>query len=168
MRKRSKRARSPDIEAEQNAAAKMLHDMVGGPRTKKKRYPGPSKRTILNWVAEFQSLKSTGDFDDMQSRHLVAFYIIAHTRIYDVAPSEVVGKVAQGANSACKRMMREEFDEDPVLMLKYMAHIFDKETETEKWRRDNNSPGARLSFRDMFVWRRKLDDYRVDMARKGG
>lgn len=163
-RRISKRARNPD--AERDAAAKALHDLVGGPRTRPKgRRSSASPGVIKKWCIEFEQLRSRSDFDGMHPRHLVAMYIIAHEWIYGVRPSEVVGKVAQGAVSACKKMMREEFDDDPVNLLRYLRHTFKKEKEREEWRRKNNQPGARLSYRDVFVYRRKLDDYRVDMAR---
>lgn len=139
--------------------------MVGGRPEKVKQRKLPTRAIVLTWCVEFERIRESESFEDFEPKHLVAMYIVGHEWVYGVKPEDIVAEAALGAVSAARRMMREYFGNDPTQVVSYLRWLLMREKDTEKWRRDNNQPGRRLSYYDVFVRRQKLDDYRVAQQR---
>lgn len=111
--------------------------------------------------------KNPNAFDDIEPRHLVALYFQLHEHVYGVAPAELRdGQQYLGAVSAAKKLLKQEFDEDPLSMVEFLRWCWQRERRAEKWRRKNDRETRRIGWRLQFVARNLVTDYRVALARK--
>lgn len=109
----------------------------------------------------------------IKPEHAVAFYVRLHVKVYSTKELEVYpeelrdGKAWLGACSAVKRLVEgkdKQFD-DGAKLFEFILWTWQKERDRVKWLRDNDKPiSKRITWRDQFVLRYKLTDYRQAMA----
>lgn len=104
----------------------------------------------------------------IRPEHAVAFYARLHEKIYKVFPEELRdGKAWMGACSAVRRMIegdKREFD-DGAKLFEFILWTWRAEKDRVEWLRKNDKPiHKRITWRDQFVMRYRLTDYRQAMA----
>ena len=100
------------------------------------------------------------------ARHLVALYVKLHTSVYGVEPVELhTGSCYFGATSAATKLVRSEFGDDMNRVLAFIRWVWQRERETEKWRRVNGAEGRRIGWHIMFAQRTLVTDYRLSKER---
>lgn len=133
---------------------------------------GVSPSKIDRAFKEFDELFKTGVWktnpEKLRPDHAVAFYARLHEKIYKVFPEELRdGKVWMGACSAIRRMIasdNREFDNGTKLF-EFILWTWQKEKDRVDWLRKNDKPiHKRITWRDQFVMRYRLTDYRQAMA----
>jgi hypothetical protein len=154
------RARQDEIRRQQEAATDALVSKLS---TRKPR------RASSNKVREQTEAMIAGDFSEATARHLVMYYAIMHEKLYGVPPGEITDstpiarKNMQGAESAARRMLREEFRENPVDMASFIYWIFKRELFKRTKAKDNGRPPSdfRPGWRLVFSSRTMYTDYMV-------
>ena len=106
--------------------------------------------------------------EDLTPTLFVALFCWMHEAIYDV---ECVNEVAPEWNVAASRlslMIEEDFEGDKAEFLLYLQWAAKDEERVELWRRSNRQQGKRLKWRDWFMLKSKLSDYRLFKIRTQG
>lgn len=98
----------------------------------------------------------------VDERHLVALYSIFHREVYGELPGELAGDW-QGACAAAKKILREEFEGEPVRVVEYLRWAF--AAERKNFARRSSESTWRLNWRWAFVKRDLLTDYRIAINR---
>ena len=131
---------------------------------KKRRLASISSSALDRILAETRVAMKTGDWTDLNSRHVFAYWAIAHELVYGVAPVTTGAERAQAAmrmGAAIKR----HFDGDVGKAADYLRWLWTRERGREEWRRrEGTSRGASLGWRMMFL-SALVTEYRVDGAR---
>ena len=126
-----------------------------------------SKGGVDKARARVREMAETGDWSEATGTHFVAFYEWLHLTVYGVEASELamVGEWARAA-AAAARMLDTHFGGDATVMTLFVRWTWNRESDTEKWRRENKKPGGRIGWRLQFSGA-KLTDYKLDVARQG-
>ncbi len=94
--------------------------------------------------------------------HLVALYSLMHREVYDgVLPGELAGDW-NAAVSAVKKMLRDEFENEPIRCVEYLRWTFQQE---KKKRARNRESTWRVSWRWAFMKRDLLTTFRTSHSR---
>jgi hypothetical protein len=101
----------------------------------------------------------------IKPEHLVALYAIMHEKVYGVVPHELSGEW-RAAVSACGKLLRDEFAGVLSVGVEYLQWSFAQEKKAEARRAASGSESTwRLSWRQTFVGRKQVTDYRVAIER---
>jgi hypothetical protein len=163
-----------EVDSEQGET---LDDAMAKMPNKKRRSSAGSPSQIDRAFKEFDELfkgnRWRSEPNAIKPEHAVAFYARLHTKVYSTKGTEVFPEELRnretwlGACSAAKSMFqgsKKEFD-DGTKLFEFVLWTWQKENDKVKWLRDNDKPiGRRISWRDQFVLRYKLTDYRQAMA----
>lgn len=98
---------------------------------------------------------------------LVGLYAALHERVYEVLPLEL-SQDWLAAVSAARKMLRDEFGDDPIAMAEYLRWSFAREKKRERVNRASkalNGTGWRVGWRYAFAKRAMLTDYLREMKR---
>lgn len=170
-----RKRKTADEAAEVKRKAEVLRmgqDLLGPlrPRSTKRstKARGIAKAVAAKLVREVDAMLEAGTLGDLAPRYWVALFCWMHEAIYDVSCVEEVRGEWNVASSRASAMLAEEFDGDEEAFLVYVKWVANREEQTELWRRSNRKPGRRLGWRDFFMLKRKLTDYRLDEARRKG
>jgi hypothetical protein len=134
-------------------------------RGPKKRTPRSAAPHLQRAIAEVTEMQESGEWEELETRHLVALYAQLHERVYGAAPVELVADWAP-ALSAARKLQRDEFGDEPSRMLEWMRWVWKREREGEKWAASEKRERRRISWRLMFMNRQLVTDYRVAAARQ--
>lgn len=139
----------------------------------KKKPRGARKGTraprLESFVLKVDSMISDGHWPDeyKQPEYLVALFCWAHEAIYGVSCVADVAKLFNGAVSATKKLMADEFDGSFDATLEYVRWVWKREQSREKWRRENGG-GRVLTWFHVFKYRNLVMEMRVDSVRTKG
>ena len=140
-----------------------LADFAGGPRRSRGASPGSaldkSLVDVRAWMAE------GAGWEEAEPRHFVALYSWLHAQVYGAEPVELRTKVWFGAVSAAGKLLRDEFDADPLKLLAFLKWVWARERHSEK--RAGEQERRRIGWSLQFVARVLVTDYRVSLARAG-
>ncbi|MFA5052786.1 MAG: hypothetical protein WC565_01910 [Parcubacteria group bacterium] len=139
-------------------------------RTKKTKCArGVSKLKAEQYVLQIDELIESGlNGEELTPTLFVALFCWMHDAIYDV---ECVDEVAPEWNVAASRlslMIEEDFEGDKAEFLTYLQWAAKDEERVELWRRSNRQQGKRIKWRDWFMLKSKLSDYRLFKIRTQG
>lgn len=151
-----------DVQRERNAEA-VAALCATAPRPKRRPASGHQR-----WVAEAERMRQEGDWSQAASVHLVALYVQLHEWCYGVKATEVQGEIWLAARSAADRMVREEFGASVERAVEFLRWCWRREHEREQWRRQNDKPGSRITWRQQFQRRSLVTDYRLELERRHG
>lgn len=149
---------SPDPFAAQFAQA------VGVGKPKYKKTPGVSNSAFDKWLVDLERVITLKDDSLFDEKHFVALCHKLHGWCYDVDPCWLPLD-RSGAHSSAKKMLRVEFAGDAVQMSAYVRWIWRRERKFESFRRANGTHGRVLGWREVLMYRRHLNEYRVECAR---
>lgn len=116
--------------------------------------------------AEVSEMMSTGEWTGCGARHLVALYDMMHTKCYGVEAAELGAGERYNAAMMAGNLVKRFFDGDYVEAVEFMRWAWQKEIETEKWRRERGRDGRRIGYRLMFGGN-LVTDYKLSLARRG-
>lgn len=151
---------------ENERAVASVDDFAGPVSTKKKKTRPPTKEIIDRWRNEARGMVREKDWTEAHAGHLVALYAEMHAIVYGVEPLELKGRVYQGAMSAARKLLRDEFDGEFVRVVAFLRWTWHEERRTEKWRRDEGRPGGVIGWRKQFQNRELVTKYRIIRARR--
>lgn len=141
------------------------------PRTRKPRAKkfgrAVSSMAAERYVRQVDEMIDSGEYN-MSPRHWVALYCWLHEAVYGVTCVEEVRSQWGTAASRAQTMLTEEFEDDEDEFMAYMKWIAQDEERVENWRRTNHKQGRRLQWRDFFIYKTKLSDYRLARLRTKG
>lgn len=138
-----------------------------------KRKKAPKTRSIGKVQADRLMLRidervADGDFTDMKSDEWVALFCWMHDAIYGVSAVDETRTDWKIAGYWVSSLLTDEFGGDTEEFFRYMQYVAKDEEERENWRRSNKRTGKRLRWRDFFLLKRSLNDYRLYKARLEG
>lgn len=161
-------------QAKQSVDALLKGRATLGPlSTPKRSKKATSKRRSIGKVEaerlmhEIDERIESENYDEMRARDYVAFFCWIHEAIYDVPCVDEVRPEWEIASIRAHQMLTEEFGGEHGEFLEYIKHSSKREEEKEIWRRSNQTPGKRLRWRDFFLFKTLLSDYRLFKARNG-
>lgn len=163
-----------DAATVQQKAVAVVHgrEMLGPMhRTKAKQknfQRGISKARIDVLMCEIDERINDSDYDGLTFDHYVALFCWMHEAIYDVDCLDETRREWNVAVNQVRRMLEEEFENDDCSFLEYLRYTAKREEEREIWRRSNRRPGRRMRWRDFFLLKTALADWRLAMARIEG
>lgn len=124
------------------------------------------KKAADRYMLELDEFLEDSAYGKFSKFHWVAFFCWIHEAIYDVScVSETMSSWGSAANQA-KKLMAVEFENDPMEFAKYVQWVAKEQERLEMWHRSKRHKNTRrLGWRDLFLTRKRLTDYRVAMAR---
>lgn len=140
-------------------------------RTKKTKCTrGISKLKAEQYVLQVDELIEAGNLDgeELSPSLFVALFCWMHEAIYDVSCVDEVAPEWNVAASRLSLMLEEDFEQDKAEFLVYVQWAAKDEERVELWRRSNRQQGKRLKWRDWFMLKSKLSDYRLFKIRTQG
>lgn len=136
------------------------------PKPKRKKPPARVEDgKALEAMGVAKECAASGDWSEATPRVFVALYALLFERVYGLPTADLTPKSRVLAEAAAKRLLRVEFDEDPVRMAEYMKWSWGREKEREEWRRANQRDGRPLGWALMFGGA-LLNDYRLALSRR--
>lgn len=159
-----------EVLAEREAAARF--DAWAAPAPKKldakgkprKKAPTAGPAVVARAVEEMTEIRTGEAWHRAQPKHFVALYASLHEHVYGVKPIELA-KEWTFAVSACRKLMKDEFEADPLRFVKFMQWAWASEAKKAKARDASNT--FRISWKFQFVSRGMVTDYRVALVRAG-
>lgn len=121
--------------------------------------------TFEKSLVEVDAMLESRDWSRCQARHLVALYDRMHLKCYGIEAVELGPAARYNAGMMASGLVRREFDGDFQEAIDYMRWAWTKEIRKEKWLRENNKSGRRISSYLMFNGS-LLTDYRLFLARR--
>ena len=158
------------VKAEREASARFEAWVTPAPRkldakgkpARKKPAAGPA--LVARAVEEMTEIRTGEAWHRAQPKHFVALYASLHEHVYGVKPIEL-GKEWPFAVSACRKLMKDEFEADPLRFVKFMQWVWADEVKAAKKRDASNT--FRIGWKYMFVSRGMVTNYRVVQVRAG-
>ncbi len=142
-------------------ATSRINSFLG--RTPKKRSAGLLRKKHIEEVRDRMARK---DWDGMTPGKLVALYWLCHEKVYGVVPVEIDKTAAwETAMKVAGSMVKRHFDDDMERAITFMRWVWTREQGREKWRRDNNRDGQRLTWRNQFSQDYLITDWRAAAMR---
>lgn len=133
--------------------------------SKRKRLPykGIAKAAMKKAAEHVQQRMLHNFWSDTPPAEFVALYAQMHNRVYGVYPLELDSINCGLAAKAARKMLVDDFDNDPFAMVQFIMWTWAREDQREKQRRtrgedSNFRIGWRLAFGASFLtdWRRYL------------
>ncbi len=161
----------PAFDVSDDEQGESLDDALSSTKPKRKSTkasPSKIERAFKEFDELFKANRWRSDPSKIRTEHAVAFYVRLHEKVYGVRPAELDhGDTWLYACTAAKRLSegeKREFD-DGAKLFEFILWTWQKEADRVKWLRDNDKPiGRRITWRDQFVLRYKLTDYRQAIA----
>lgn len=122
-------------------------------------------------AAEVKTMVAGGKWERMRPTHFVELYCLGHLQVYGVEAAELTGSgkaavnARKGAASAAARMLRQEFGDKPIDMVRYFDWTWKREVGREQWAKENQRERGRLTWQTMIAGRAILTDYRAAKLR---
>lgn len=115
---------------------------------------------------EVRSMIDSDRWDGVGATHLVALYGIMHAEVYGVECIELGPQERYNATMMAANMVKRIFDGSYIEAVNFMRWAWEREANTEKWRRENGRTaarriGARLMFSGSMV-----TDYLLEKRRR--
>jgi hypothetical protein len=141
---------------------------VGKQRPKQAR-KGTRSGRLESLVVEVDKMVSDGHWpeDKKKPETLVALFCWAHEAVYGVSCVADTAKLFNGAVSAAKKLIADEFGGSFDDTLEYVRWVWKREQSREKWRRENGG-GRVLTWFQVFKYRNLVMEMRVDSVRTKG
>jgi len=149
--------------------ASSVRSWVGDTSVKRKRAkPQRSAKARLAAKAQVVELIESGEWGGLVDPGLlVALYVWCHTQVYGIEPAELGdGSEWFYAERHAAKCLVDQFAGDMAECVTFVRWVWAREDSREKWRRDNNNSGSRISWQWMFN-ARLWTEYRLDLARRG-
>jgi hypothetical protein len=164
------RSRKDPLAAARAKAAASMSAFVGKPKAKAKaKKKAGVRRSRIEQAMEHVKQRIEADcWEDADAENFVALFAWLHGEVYGVSPVEEMRTQWRGACSAARKLFADVFDSDPNLMLAFVRWVWNREAGYERWRREHQSHGRRITWRLMFVSRALLTDWQIDVTRKAG
>lgn len=154
----------PVVETEQEVkdrAAKMLEMFLPD---KKRRSKTISDSVFARVRVGVERMIKSGDWSDATPRDFVALYAMLHNRVYGVEPEDLTSSTRLYAASLAHKLLDRSFGGDQGEFAGFIRWVWIREEGREKWRRQNNVSGGRISWRLQFNGA-LVADWRIDRVR---
>jgi len=160
--------RHPELVAADHPNADFLLGAIPSPKkASKKSRPSAAKRYDMAvrdaQIAIDEVTAGTLDFAAIGPRAVVGLFIVLHTKVYGVEPSELRdGREMDGASASARRLVEVDFGGRIDWALDFVRWTWAREkrqfaTRTSDWR---------LSWRWQFTSKSSVTDYRIAMSKK--
>lgn len=174
------RAKGPSAEPQPvtlaSASADLLASFLGKPKKPRANNPGSRRKQYIEAMEKrvdsqkqaHTDLERDAVWADMTAGQLVALYWVCHHRLYGVVPGEI--DTAAGWSRAMKAagsMVKNQFEGNVQLAVRFMRWCWHREREREEWRRKNKVPGKRIIWQQQFLWPSLVSDWRAEKVRRG-
>lgn len=136
--------------------------------TKKNTRRSIGKAEAEKLMVRMDERVAEGDYDNMFADEWVALFCWMHDAIYGVSCVDETRADWKVAAYRAHHMLTEEFDGNAEEFLAYLRHAAKEEEGRETWRRSNRRSGKRVRWRDFFLLKTALNDYRLHKARTEG
>jgi hypothetical protein len=149
-------------------------ESLGGIRKKsskvKKCSRGVSKLRASQFVLQVDELIEAEKLcgEELTPSLFIALFCWMHEAIYDVPCVDEVAPEWNVAASRLSLMVEEDFEDDKAEFLSYVQWAAKDEERAELWRRSNRKLGKRVKWRDWFMLKSKVSDYRLFKIRTQG
>lgn len=144
----------------------LLADFLGPEKKSKSKSANQAGSRRRAHIADVAQRVESKDWNDAGPRHLVALYWFCHTKVYGTEPKELDTAAAwTRAMMFAGKLVREEFEGDVQLAIRFMRWTWNREKEREAWRRQNRRSGGRITWQQQFVHRYLVSDWRTDKTR---
>jgi len=144
-------------------AADSLDKWVAKSGSKSGKRSGASKRSIDKAMGEARDLIKA-KAEAATPAQLVALYCICYEDVYGIEPIEMVGETWKRACFAAARLVKQEFQGCSGEAMEYLRWTWRREKHREQHRSDD-ARRWRVTWRQQFVSKSLLSDYRTEMAR---
>ncbi len=164
MRILKTRATACAVVVEEHAS---LEGFLGSAKPRKRASAGTRRN---DYIAEVRTRMQTKDWTGMTAGKLVALYWLCHERVYGTPPVELnKAKIWEMAMMAAGTMVRDHFDGDVQVAIRFMRWVWTREQSREDWRRKNNTTtGRRISWHNQFKHHYLVTDWRTEKVRRQG
>lgn len=115
-------------------------------------------------LSEARTMMLAGDWSEAYPRHFAALYAILHEKVYGIPATDLTPSNRLKAAGAAMHLLAQ-LGNDKNEMAVFVRWVWLREQSREKWRRENNRPGGRVSWTQQFSGS-YLADYRVELLRK--
>ena len=119
------------------------------------------------YVVQIDAMIEAGEYD-MTPRLWVALFCWLHEAVYGVECIDETRMSWGTASTRANAMLNEEFEGNEDEFMSYLRWVALEEERIEAWRRTNGKQGKRLNWRDLFLYKTKLSDYRLARLRTKG
>jgi hypothetical protein len=143
----------------------------GVPKKKRKRSfsRSRSKVRVDTDMLEIDERIERGDFSKMTPTLYVALFCWIHEAVYQISCIEEVRPNWGVVQQVAKTMLDEEFGGNEQEFVEYLQWVAKNEERRESYRRSTKSTSTwRMQWRDVFMRRTILGDWRLDRVRRTG
>ena len=126
-----------------------------------KRLPNVTKRGMNREIENINKRVQNDNWNNVQSRELVALYAWCHNDLYGVMPVEMKPRIWLEARRAAKRLVSQEFDNNMAKVIAFFRWVWAREANSYKWKISKGYEIRRISWKNMFIHDYLLTDYRV-------
>lgn len=148
-----------------NAAAQSVEAFAGIDKPRKGTSGKKGKAAIRKLVDEVRAMVKADRYSMMTPTQLVALYYLCHSEVYGAEPSELAGEMWRQACMAAGRLIKTEFGGNSIQVVEYIRWTWSRERWREE-RRDESATRWRITWRQQFVQKTLISDYRTEMARR--
>ena len=164
---RTLKTRAADVAALPATAS--IDNFIGTPEErakvkKKKSSPGSRRK---EYIAEVEQRVISKDWTGMTAGKLIALYFVCHVKVYGIEPAELNRAATwETAMMAAGGMVRDHFEGDVQVAIKFIRWTWTRENEKEQWRRKNDKGGRRITWVNQFRHDYLVSDWRAEKMRK--
>ncbi len=135
------------VDSAKLAAVESMEEWIG--KKKAKRSAGiPESRAVVA-REEVERMMSSADWSEATPLHFVAAFEVLFRKVYGVAPT-LTSKGRSSAASAANYLLKDRFEGDTSAMAEFMRWTWSRESDREKYRRENKRPGGVLNWHLQF------------------
>lgn len=133
-------------------------------RRKEAKRRGISTASMRNALVTVEAMIAADDYTGATPIHFVAMYAKGHSLVYGVPAAELGPQERTIAVVKVARFLRSECGGDVTKAAAFLRWVWRRESEREKWRRENNKSGGTLGWGLVFS-AEFATQWRVDMER---
>jgi hypothetical protein len=107
------------------------------------------------------------DWKGLTAGKLVALYWVFHEHVYGTIPAELDRATVWTMAMKCAGgMVRDHFDGDVEMAVRFMRWVWHREIGKEKWKREKNIQGTkRITWQNQFRHDYLVSDWRAEKSR---
>jgi len=154
--------RTAAADERRRAAASSVDEFAGADKKRGRR--SVSRTDVRRMVGEARKMAQDLDHVKVTPSLIVALYYLCHQEVYGAEPVELVGESWRDACLAVGRLIKQEFDGEARAVVEFVRWVWRR----ERWRESRRHEGERkwrVTWRQQFVRRDLLSDYRTEQSR---
>jgi hypothetical protein len=124
-----------------------------------------SEVTWRRAVEAVRAMAAEDEYGEARPIHFVALHAVLFEAVYEFAPLDLTPQTRMAACGMVSALGKSVFGEDPEKVAAYLKWVWQREEETEAWRKKNSRGGRTLGWRLVFG-RSLLNDY-ANAVRRG-